>query len=535
MTDSRWLAVERVCGVIRAMSSTDVLSAVRSALQTIADSFADVEFIVPGPDRHAAEEDRRAIVTTIRKYVLPRLREPDAPVVAAFVGLSGVGKSTIVNSLAQDRVSATGVVRPTTKAGVIWAHRAHAARYWTEFVARVREHVGPSTEVVIGDDPLTRYLTLVDVPPVEMAPVGEGGDPAEALMFADLCVFVTSVERYADASPLRFLAAARLRGMPILFVLNRLPNDADTRRDLLRDFAEKLVEAGLIPRPDPGFIFGVAEAAHVQWHGGLEPAAAAVLRKELSQVSDPDFRVIVVDETADATVAAVVDRAERLVHVVEAEQLARRRFAQEATETYGAATEQIRADIDAGRYRELAGHRAWAQAAAGLTGLVTRAAGEAAAATSLAWEAGAGGGGLLEPGHEGLRRHAAGTVGEIGRQLEDWHAGLRYAAERNRRFRPRRRRLRRLVTALWRAALDPRLEPRGWRRDHAPAVLRSRKALADRLAEAVEADGDRFLRRLGEEIPGDLVESVSRAIAYLRELSDRVPQELQTEGAGDAV
>ena len=99
-----------------------------------------------GREAGPGEPARDGVVQTVRQYLLPRLREPDAPVVAALVGLSGVGKSTILNSLAQERISPTGVLRPTTTNGVLWAHRSHAARYWTEFVGRVTEQIGPTTD-----------------------------------------------------------------------------------------------------------------------------------------------------------------------------------------------------------------------------------------------------------------------------------------------------------------------------------------------------------------------------------------------------
>jgi hypothetical protein len=329
------------------MSSADVLSAVRRSLESIADSLDGVRFVIPGPERDGREASRRAVIDTIRQYLLQRLREPDAPVVAALVGLSGVGKSTLLNSLAQDTVSPSGVVRPTTTHGVLWAHRDHAARYWTEFVGRVRRQIGPTTDVVIGSDPLTRHLTFVDTPPLEVTPAETATTAVETLMFADICVFVTSASRYADAAPLGLLDTARDRGIPILFVLNRLPVDPDERRQLLVDFADKLVDAGFLREPDPDFIFGVEEASSLRWHGGLAPNAVASLRKELSEVSDPEFRIIVIDETAEATVQAIADRAESLAVMLQAEGDDRRRLKLRAREIYAEAEAHLRADLAA--------------------------------------------------------------------------------------------------------------------------------------------------------------------------------------------
>ena len=166
----------QTCGVIPVMPTPDILTEVRAALESIVDSLDGARFVIPGERRDLGEPARDGVVQTVRQYLLPRLREPDAPVVAALVGLSGVGKSTILNSLAQERISPTGVLRPTTTNGVLWAHRSHAARYWTEFVGRVTEQIGPTTDIVIGDDPITRHLTFIDTPPVGTAPRGKGSD-----------------------------------------------------------------------------------------------------------------------------------------------------------------------------------------------------------------------------------------------------------------------------------------------------------------------------------------------------------------------
>ena len=500
------------------MSDTDVLAAVRDSLETIADALDEVSFVIPGLVRDQGEVTRTAVVETVRKYLLHRLREPDAPVVAALVGLSGVGKSTILNSLAQDTVSAAGVMRPTTTSGVLWAHRDHAARYWTEFVGRVQDQIGPTTDIVIGDDPLTRHLTFVDTPPLELTSERTATAAAETLMFADLCVFVTSADRYADAAPLGFLDTARARGIPILFVLNRLPDEPEGRRRLLADFAQKLVAAGLMPEADPAFIFGVEEAASLRWHGGLAPEAVASLRKELSEVSDPEFRIVVIDETAEATVRAVAERAESLAAMLRVEGAERQALGARAREIYERATLRLTTDLVSGKFAAAAGHEVWAQASIDLAGLITRAAGAAAEETANLWLAHPGGRGLLDPGHEGLRRHGPEAAQVARAELDEWMHGLDDLVSSTRRRRPRKRKTRRLVRDLWRVVLDPALDPRRWRGDGAATVARARKLLSEAIARALATDADRFSRRLGSDIDPGLPDKVLAACRYLREM-----------------
>ena len=496
------------------MAGPDVLTAVRSALETIADSLDNAAFTILGEERDDGEKTRAAVVETVRKYLLHRLREPDAPLVAALVGLSGVGKSTILNSLAQDRVSATGVLRPTTSHGVLWAHRDHAARYWTEFVGRVTDQIGATTDVVIGDDPLTKYLTFVDTPPIELAPEAATTSAADALMFADLCLFVTSVARYADAAPLELLDLARARGIPTLFVLNRLPAETGAKGELIADFAIKLVDAGLLPEADPGFIFGVDDIEVLRWHGGVGPEPVRALRRELSELSDSEFRVTVIDETAEATMLAVADRAESVARLLKYEHEEAVALLAAADRAYASAGALLDDDLERGTLSSVAERDGWERAVLDLTGVVTRAAGGAAEESAQAWLSRPGGERLLANGFEGLRRHGAGAADEAGRLLDEWQQGL--AARSRTRLRRKGRRVRRRVDELWRAAVDPAFELKRWRKDRSGAVDAARGGLAAAFRAALDADAGRFRRRLGTTDPSDIADKVIAASRYLR-------------------
>jgi energy-coupling factor transporter ATP-binding protein EcfA2 len=77
-----------------------------------------------------AEPARRArteIEHILTAAILPRLRTPDAPLLCALAGPTGVGKSTLLNALAGATVSATGPLRPTTRTPVLVCNPADLA------------------------------------------------------------------------------------------------------------------------------------------------------------------------------------------------------------------------------------------------------------------------------------------------------------------------------------------------------------------------------------------------------------------------
>ncbi|KWX00028.1 hypothetical protein TH66_13760 [Carbonactinospora thermoautotrophica] len=75
---------------------------------------------VPGAAR--ARQGRWEIVGQLDDYVLPRLRQLDAPLLTVVGGSTGAGKSTLVNSVVGAEVSRPGVLRPTTRAPVLVYH-----------------------------------------------------------------------------------------------------------------------------------------------------------------------------------------------------------------------------------------------------------------------------------------------------------------------------------------------------------------------------------------------------------------------------
>lgn len=478
------------------------IEALRPRLEKFAELLNTVEFTLPTAGREGAEQVRTAVVRTITEYLIPRLDEPKAPIVAAVIGSSGTGKSTIVNSLANDRISDVGPLRPTTRNPVLWAHRDHAGRYWSEFVARVRDRVGPAVEVVIGDDELTKELTLIDTPPAEyLAPSGR--IPAvDALALADLCVFVTSPSRYADISAWEFLREIRWRGVPMLFVLNRLPPDRDEAVALLNDFAGRLHGDGLLLEPDAAMVFGVNEAVGDRWHGGLDPSSVGALRNELGAVSNTGYRDTLVSMTAFTTGRNVVDRCRVVLDEFDNVAAIADTLNGAVDAAYGDQLAEIAGMVEAGGLRDMARHRTWSEAAVDLTAILTRRAGVAAQETAAVWMENDSGAAMLEGEGTSLWRHTEDTSWDVQGRLEDWEEILGDVAARTSKSGALRPRVaKRLADKAWRCVVDPSEQP-GWsvRRRFGESlgefIKEAQSSLADVIRDALEVDASRFRDQL---------------------------------------
>jgi hypothetical protein len=500
------------------------ISALQPRLEMLAKTLSELEFTLPTSGREEAERVRSAIARTITEYLLPRLDEPAAPVVAVVIGSSGTGKSTIVNSLASDRISDVGPLRPTTRNPVLWAHRDHGGRYWSEFVARVRDRVGPTVEVVIGDDELTQELTLIDTPPAEyLAPSGRA--PAvDALALADLCVFVTSPSRYADISAWEFLREIRWRGVPMLFVLNRLPADRTAAVALLNDFAERLHGNGLLLEPDAAMVFGVDEALGDRWHGGLDPTSVGALRNELGAVSNTGYRDTLVSMTAYTTGRNVVDRCEVLFDEFDEIDGLASELGEAVDSAYRSQVAEITDMVTAGDLRDMARHRTWTEAAVDLTAIVTRRAGVAAQETATEWTRHPTGAALLEGEGSSLWRHTEDTSWDVQGRLEEWGSEtlVEVAARNTKTGSLRPRAARRLAARAWQSVVDlERRPPRSVRRKFKGRfdsfIADAHASLGAVVATALEFDARRFRNHLAgnDEVVAELTRHLAAISALL--------------------
>jgi len=258
-------------------------------------------------DLAGAAELRRAragMIDQLEDYVIPRMMTIDAPLLAVVGGSTGAGKSTLVNSLVGTRVTAPGILRPTTRSPVLVHHPDDGKWFGQDRLLPELERVehatnDPGALQLVASDLLKPGLAVLDAPDVDSVEEQNRLLAAELLAAADLWIFVTSAARYADQVPWEFLRLAAERSTAVAVVLDRTPPDAV--QTVATHLARMLASRGLKDSP----LFIVHEGT-VSEQGLLPAANVAEVRSWLDMLADDaSARHAVVTQTLDGAVRAL--------------------------------------------------------------------------------------------------------------------------------------------------------------------------------------------------------------------------------------
>lgn len=163
-----------------------------------------------------------------------------------FLGGTGTGKSTVFNAFCEKDLSAVGVERPKTLGPILYVHREAAVEVGFPFRDMAVRRL-PALDIPPGglggdagriillehDREDLVHVVLVDTPDLDSVELANRRMVEDLALLADVVVFITSQEKYADDVPFQFLRKIRGESKPRLVVLNKAeealdPDDVQT-------------------------------------------------------------------------------------------------------------------------------------------------------------------------------------------------------------------------------------------------------------------------------------------------------------------
>lgn len=444
-----------------------LLEEVRSGLQAI-----ELPLALPGAEH--ARREAAAAAAQLDDYILPRYRSLDAPLLAVVGGSTGAGKSTLVNALVGHPVTRAGAIRPTTRQPILLHHPSEGTWFEGQRVlpglSRIRgsldsgrlpggglpaEAATASSLILLADPEVPAGVAILDAPDVDSIADENRRLAGQLLAAADLWIFVTTANRYADAVPWKLLLDAASRDIMVAVVLDRVPPGAE--EEVSTDLRGLLDREGL--RGSELFI--VPETA-LGPEGMLQPETVRPLRGWLEDLAaDAAGRSEVARRTLNGTVRALAERVSGVAGALEQQQSAAASLEADAASAYRDAVRRImdatkdgallRGEVlarwqdfvgtgeffraleqNVGRFRDRLGAFFRGEPApavkvetaieTGLQAVILDEAATAAEETDQRWRSDPAGRNLL--GIEDLSGSSPGFAGHAAAEIRDWQAGL---------------------------------------------------------------------------------------------------------------
>jgi len=161
-------------------------------------------------------------------------QHPSRPLMVAFMGGSGVGKSTLLNRLAGKAIARTGIERPTSREVTLYHHHSVALQ-------QLPEHL-PLSQITVAqhDDEAKKSIIWIDMPDFDSTELSNRQLVLQWLPHVDVLIYAVSPERYRDEKAWQLLLAEGARH-GWLFVMNQWDTGLPEQFD---DFRQQLHKAG---------------------------------------------------------------------------------------------------------------------------------------------------------------------------------------------------------------------------------------------------------------------------------------------------
>jgi len=161
-------------------------------------------------------------------------RDGSRPLIVAFMGGTGVGKSSLLNRLAGKAVARAGVERPTSREVTLFHHHSVAIKHLPEQLPlaqiKTAEH----------DNESRKHVVWIDMPDFDSTEQSNKHQVLEWLPHIDVLIYVVSPERYRDEKAWRLLLMEGGKHA-WLFVLNQWDRG---QTEQYEDFKQQLHKAG---------------------------------------------------------------------------------------------------------------------------------------------------------------------------------------------------------------------------------------------------------------------------------------------------
>ena len=337
-------------------------------LDTFAEHLRTLTLPLPVEGAEAARTEARAALSQLADHVTPRLASLDAPLLVVIGGSTGAGKSTLVNALVGAPVSRSGAIRPTTRRPVLLHHPADEpwftgtrilpglARVHGGTSSGARDAEAPGARDTTGDvDPATSLalhaeeripqgLALLDAPDIDSVAKGNRELARQLLRAADLWLFVTTANRYADAVPWEVLRTAAERDVTVDVVMNRIPDRDGVAEELAADLTSMLERQGV----EVDRLFLVPETM-IDDDGMLPPEVIAELAAHFTALAaDGEGRRRIARRTLAGAVDGLAASAGDIAGHAALQDDERRRLREEAVAAFSGSRERIDAALGDG-------------------------------------------------------------------------------------------------------------------------------------------------------------------------------------------